>query len=173
MSIKLEDLKLIPWNDELLARKPKLFDFQEHDAQHVCDTLFEKQRQLGGVGLSANQVGLDMKIFVFGDGKELKRYIINPEIIHVSDEMVTSREGCLSMPGLWLDVKRPVECTASYQTVDGDNVTETFKELASVVFLHEYDHMLGQNFTQRVSKFKLDRAVKKLKKDAKKKGIVE
>ena len=42
MSIKLEDLKLIPWNDELLVRKPKLFDFQEHDAQHVCDTLFEK-----------------------------------------------------------------------------------------------------------------------------------
>ena len=161
----LNNLELVPFNDPLLRKAPELFDFDKHDAKEVCDALFAKQIELNGAGLSANQVGLDMKVFTFGDGKELTRYIINPEIIGVSEKTVLSKEGCLSLPGLWLHIRRPISVTVDYYSTEGEKVTETFTELAATVFLHEFDHMLGQNFTMRVSKLKLDRALKALKKN--------
>ena len=164
--MNLDDLELLDFADERLRTPPAFFNFEEHDAKEVCDALFAKQHELRGIGLSANQVGLDMRLFVFGDGtpQGLTRYIINPEIIDVGTETESIKEGCLSLPGVYLMVRRPTSVTASYQDVTGNNVTETFTSLAARVFLHEYDHMLGQNFTQRVSKLKLDRAITALKK---------
>lgn len=158
------ELELLPFSHELLKQAPKTFDFEEHNAKEICDALFEKMKELGGIGLSANQVGLDMRIFVFGDGEGLTRYIINPTIIDLGEESVSMKEGCLSLPGVYLMVKRPTEVTLQYQNVEGEVVVEKFLDLAARVVLHEYDHMLGQNFTQRVSRLKLDRALKAVKK---------
>jgi len=163
------ELELLEFSDELLKREPKEFDFDKDDAKEVCDALFERMKELGGIGLSANQVGLDMKIFVFGDGDALTRYIINPTIIAVGDETVAMKEGCLSLPGVFLMVRRPTDVTLRYYDTDGNEVVENFKDLAARVVLHEYDHMIGQNFTQRVSKLKLDRAIKAMKKKVTKK----
>jgi peptide deformylase len=118
----------------------------------------KKQLELNGAGLSANQVGLDMQVFTFGDGKELVRYIINPEVVDLSDETVTMREGCLSLPGVWLNLTRPVSVTARYQRTDGSWATEEFIELAARVFLHEYDHLYGVVFKDKVSRLKWERA---------------
>ena len=157
-------MELLKIGDEFLKREPKEFDFEKEDAKELCDKLFEKQKELGGIGLSANQVGIDAKVFVFGDGESLKRYIINPIIIGISEEQVSMQEGCLSLPEVFLIVKRPKSVTLKYQDVEGADVVEEFHELAARVVLHEYDHMLGQNFTQRVSKLKLERAIKKIRK---------
>jgi peptide deformylase len=163
------ELELLDFSDELLKREPKEFDFENENAKEVCNKLFERMKELGGIGLSANQVGLDMKVFVFGDGEALTRYIINPIIIAIGDESVSMKEGCLSLPGVFLMVKRPTEVTLKYQDTEGNEVVEQFKDLAARVVLHEYDHMIGQNFTQRVSKLKLDRAIKAMKKKVTKK----
>ena len=115
--------------------------------------------------MSANQVGLNAAVFTMGTGKDGKQwYIINPDVITVSEECDTMEEGCLSAPGLMLKVTRPTKISVSYQNTDGDPVLEEFDGIWARVFLHEYDHMLGQNFLQRVSKLKLDRALKKYKK---------
>jgi len=66
-------------------------------------------------------------------------------------------------------VRRPTDVTLRYYDTDGNEVVKNFKDLAARVVLHEYDHMIGQNFTQRVSKLKLDRAIKPMKKKATKK----
>jgi peptide deformylase len=160
----LGELKLLPISDESLKKEPSLFDFEKYNPTEVGETLFARMKELGGVGLSANQVGLDMKFFVFGDGDKLTRYIANPILIAVGDEQVSMKEGCLSLPGVFLMVKRPTKCTLKYHNENGDEVVEEFLDLAARVVLHEYDHMLGQNFTQRVSKMKLDRAIKAQKK---------
>ena len=65
----VDELNLIPFNDPLLKRKPKPFDFEKDDAKDISKRLLDKMYDLGGVGLSANQVGLDMAVFVIGDGK--------------------------------------------------------------------------------------------------------
>ena len=93
--LNLDNLTLIDFNDPLLRKKPEPFDFEKYDAQKVCEALFEKQKEFGGIGLSANQVGLDMKVFTMGDGDALKRFIINPELIDCSKE-TNVQKGCLS-----------------------------------------------------------------------------
>jgi len=158
-------MKLLPITHPSLKKPPAEYDFEkEGDPTKLCEELFAKMQELGGIGLSANQVGIDKKIFVFGDGKDLTRYIVNPTIIGVGTESESMKEGCLSLPGIYLTVKRPTEVTLQYQNQSGDVVVETFLSMAARVVLHEYDHMLGQNFTQRVSKMKLDRAIKRAKK---------
>ena len=157
-------MELLDFGNELLKREPQELDFEKDNALELCDSLFSRMKELGGIGLSANQVGIDKKVFVFGDGEELTRYIINPTIIAIGEETVSMKEGCLSLPGVFLMVRRPTEVTLRYYDPDGNEVVEQFLELAARVVLHEYDHMIGQNFTQRVSKLKLDRAIKAMKK---------
>ena len=170
--IKHEDLKLLPIDHPMLKVPPD--EFQDWDnAEDFGFAIYRKQLDLGGIGLSANQVGINAKMFTMGTGnRENHWYIFNPEIIHYSDEQVSVEEGCLSAPGLMLNVKRPEKITATYRNRDNEIVMEEFDGLWARVFLHEYDHMLGQNFLQRVSKLKLERAIKKFKK-MDKKGIFD
>jgi len=82
-------------------------------------------------------------------------------------------EGCLSRPNLWLMVTRPRVIKVKYFTFKGEEIKTTLNGYISRVFQHEYDHMIGIDFTQRVSKMKLERAIKKMKKDAKKGKITQ
>ena len=166
----MEELKLLRFDNPILRQSPPLFDFhsKEVNAKELADKLFYTQQQLGGIGLSANQVGIPYKIFVLGKDDESRRNIFNPKIVSVSDEFVTIREGCLSFKGLWLNITRPRGVVLSYQNVEGETIVETFNGITARVVLHEYDHMVGKNFTDYASKMKLDLAFKKLEKKAKK-----
>ena len=165
-----EELTLLPFNDELLKRKPAPFDFDKDDAKEIKKKLIDKMYDLGGVGLSANQVGLDMAVFVIGDGQleGMQKAFFNPVILGVGDEEDSMKEGCLSFPGLWLMVRRPKQAMIRYQDEEGEEKMETYEGVTSRVIQHEYDHMLGLNFTMRVSKLKLERAMKAIDKKVKK-----
>lgn len=164
----MEELKLISFNDPLLKKEPELFDFEKEDAKTISERLFIAMKQTGGVGISANQVGLDMKVFVIGGSGLDEKAIFNPELLSVGKEVVTMREGCLSYPGLWLNLTRPTSCVLKYQDENGEEVVEEFGGIPARVILHEYDHMVGQNFTQRASSLKIQRALKHLDKKVKK-----
>lgn len=166
----VDELDLIPFNDPLLKRVPEDFDFDKQDAKEIKKVLIDKMHDLGGVGLSANQVGLDMKVFVIGDGQEegLQKAFFNPEILGVGKEEDSMKEGCLSFPGLWLMVRRPKQVMIKYWDEEGEEKMETYEGVTSRVIQHEYDHMLGLNFTMRVTKLKLDRALKAIDKKVKK-----
>ena len=69
---------------------------------------------------------------------------------------------------LWLMISRPVQCMIKYYDEEGEEKMETYEGVTSRVIQHEYDHMLGQNFTMRASKIKLDRALKAIDKKVKK-----
>ncbi len=74
-------------------------------------------------------------------------------------------EGCLTWPGLWLKVERSEGIQCVYNDVDGELVQVQMHGLEARIFQHEYDHILGRNFTEYASKLKLDRAYKKAEKD--------
>ena len=168
--IKEPKLKLIDPMNDLLKRAPAKFDFEKDDPIQVKEDLLEAMEWVGGVGLSANQVGLDMAVFVIGDGQEegATKAFYNPEIVGCSKDEDVMKEGCLSFPGLWLMVKRPKQVVIKYYDEDNEEKIETYEGVAARVILHEYDHMLGANFTMRVSKLKLERAFKALEKKIKK-----
>jgi peptide deformylase len=112
-------------------------------------------------------VGLDMRLFVMGLG-ETKIAVFNPIIIKYSKSEELFNEGCLSYPGIMLSINRPTKITATYQDETGKFVEQEFNGLTARIFQHEYDHMNGTDFTQKVSKFKLDFAKKKFENKRKK-----
>lgn len=160
-------MKLIHAPDKWLNTKVDCFDFSSADAPATADDMIDIMMKEGGLGLAANQVGLNAQIFVMRPTLFANREpfeVIDPVITAVSDETEIGPEGCLSYPGLWLDVKRPTAISAKFFDRTHTERTIELYDLDARCFLHEYDHLQGITFTDRVSKLKLDRAVKKQKK---------
>ena len=140
------------------------FDFKnpQIDPVDLSQSLVSLMRKEMGYGLAANQVGLPLKMFVL-DG-EPAYAVFNPRITYFGEEEILLEEGCLSYPGLSLKIKRPRFIRVRFRDPYGDYVTKQFDGITSRVFQHEYDHINGVDFTQKVSKMKKNMAIKKWKK---------
>jgi peptide deformylase len=113
-----------------------------------------------GLGLSANQVGQPYRVFVMRTGE--KPYaVFNPRVVDVSDKELSMKEGCLSFPLLYLNVKRPDSVRIRFQDETGETRTEKFNGMTARIVLHEFDHMLGKVYTQKASAFETQRAMRK------------
>ena len=143
---------------------------EPEDRKEILDNMVETMKHYGGIGLSANQVGLALRMFVFGDNKH---YVpcFNPRIISTSEKKVPIEEGCLTYPGLFVKIFRPDEVTLTFEDENRELHEETFTGLMARVVLHEMDHMDGIDFQTRAGKMALDiakrkrlRGVRKLKK---------
>lgn len=163
----MEELELLPFGHPMLKQEPKLFDFETDDANKLKSQLITQMYKLKGVGLSANQVGIDKKVFVMGAPGVKEKAIFNPILLSVSKTGCTIREGCLSYPGLWLNLTRPDSCILQFQDENNETHIEEFGGISARIVLHEFDHMIGQNFTMRASKLKIARALKHLDKKVK------
>ena len=156
---------IAPFSDDML---------KEHgikDRKELTDRMFKTMLKYGGIGLTANQVGLPFNMFVLGAHdhieKGLKMACFNPMIISKSEEEVMMKEGCLTFPFVFLSINRPRKVVVKYQDENGDLKEGHLDGVVSRVFQHELDHCLGKNMTDRVSKFKLDLAYKKAEKQMK------
>lgn len=167
-------MELITAPNEWLEKAVKPFDFDALDAKEIAGQMAKIMMENNGIGLSANQVGLDAQIFVMRplQHKEITKpfAVINPQILSLEGDMKMAPEGCLSYPGLVLQVKRVPKLVASFLDIDSNECIIEFEGIDSRCFLHEFDHLQGIDFTQRVSKLRLDRAYKKLEKVRKKYG---
>ena len=125
---------------------------------------------MGGIGLSANQCGLPIRAFVMYTDftKKDVALFMNPKIIWESPEEDFFKEGCLTFPFLFLNIKRPKMIEFEYTDKDGNIQKSKFTGLTARIFQHEYDHMEGRNFTQLASRLKLDMGMKKAQKLRKK-----
>jgi peptide deformylase len=88
----------------------------------------------------------------------------NPMIISASEETVAMKEGCLTFPFVFLTITRPRKIVVKYEDEKGDLQEGNLDGMMSRIFQHEYDHILGKNFTEYASKMKLDLAYKKAEK---------
>jgi len=149
-------MQIAPFMDDTLRN----FDFK--DRVDLSKVMYDSMVKYGGLGLSANQVGLPYRMFVMGghpsieDGK--LRSVFNPLINDVSQETINLKEGCLSFPFLFLMINRPKWCSVKYTDQHGKEIEETLHGMPARVFQHENEHMNGYLFTDLVSKFKLKRA---------------
>jgi len=124
-------------------------------------------RNAGGIGLSANQVGEELRVFVVDrslfQADDSPLIIINPEIVDTHGEQ-TEEEGCLSIPGTYADVTRPLELTVKGIDLNEKEVIVEAKGLLSRVLAHEIDHLNGILFIDHLSSIKRKLLSKKLKK---------
>ena len=174
----MKELKLIPPSDPRVQsavapfNNDMLKDEGYKDRKELSESMFDTMKKYGGIGLSANQVGLPFNMFVLGDHPELEKGLkmtcFNPMIISSSVEEETMKEGCLTFPFVFLTISRPRKVTVKYEDENGDLKEGHLDGMISRVFQHEYDHMLGKTFVDGISKMKLDMAYKKAEKQMKK-----
>lgn len=163
-------MKLIHSPHPFLQKQVKPFDFEHLDAKSIAEEMIDIMVQSNGIGLSANQVELDAQIFVMSPQLlETKNplTIINPEILSVAVNVIDSDEGCLSHPDLWLKIKRPRGIIVKYLDIDAKECKLELYDIDARCFLHEFDHLQGIEYTDRVSKLRLSLAKKKQKKKIK------
>ncbi len=153
---------IAPFSDDMLK------DEGFKDRKELSESMFAAMKKYGGIGLTCNQVGLPFNMFVLGDhvGLEngLKMACFNPIIISTGVEEVVMKEGCLTFPFVFLMITRPRKCVVKYEDENGDLKEGSLDGMMSRIFQHEYDHILGKNFTEYASKMKLDRAYKRAEK---------
>ena len=120
-----------------------------------------------GVGLAGPQIGLPNRIFVTNVQNDMPRVFINPSIIGTSQETAKYEEGCLSIPGTWADVIRPKTVKVQAWNEKGRSFTLEAGGILARVILHEYDHLEGVLFIDRLSEVKRKRILDKIAKKAK------
>ena len=174
MSKEKRILQMVPPNDPRLLSKIapysdddlKLHDFK--DRKELCDAMYDTMKKYGGIGLSANQVGLPYRMFVMGGHPQIDlgrtRYCFNPEVLDMSKEMVMMKEGCLSFPFIFVAIKRPKWIEVQYTDEEGEIKKEHMHGMNSRIFQHENEHMNGLIFKDLVSDFKWKRAESQAKK---------
>ncbi|MDD3104851.1 MAG: peptide deformylase [Bacteroidales bacterium] len=121
--------------------------------------MWETMYYADGVGLAAPQIGLSIRMFVV-DGKDLsedrpelkdfKRLVINPRLLEESQETVVYQEGCLSVPKLYADVERPISVKLAYLNEKFEPVEEWFHGMAARMVQHEFSHLEGELFVDRL-----------------------
>ena len=162
-------LRITKYGESILRRKLKPVKYEEIAPRlpKLLADMEETCLAVRGVGLAANQIGLDLRLAVIllpnpeDEKAPPTRYvIINPKILSMRGEIV-EEEGCLSIPGLWADVKRATDVTVKYLDENGVEQVKRARGLLAKAFQHEVDHLDGKLFVDLVDP-KLKPEVKKL-----------
>jgi peptide deformylase len=162
------NLELLPENHSQLLEVSEEWDFRiDGSPEELVRAMSKFMSDNGGVGLAAPQLGIKKRIFIMGNFTKLV-VCVNPKIVSLSDERENDLEGCLSFPDLFMKVKRPASAVVQYYTASGELVERELTGLESRVFLHEYDHLIGVTFNQRVGDLSFKMAKDKRKKELKK-----
>lgn len=161
--------QLVEEASKVLRQPPLEFDFENppEDPKEIEKNMAEAMDKFGGLGLSANQVGLPYRMFVMRtqDGTQA---FFNPELTKVSQETDLLKEGCLSFPDIYLMIKRSKVVEMKYQDADGEEHLTTLDGIGARCVQHEIDHLNGILFLQRASSLKLERALKARPKERRK-----
>ena len=146
-------MTLLSKDNDILRRVMPFFDFENPptDPIKLKEELIEKMFEEGGVGLSANQIGIWERAFVMMTNIEKEETItcFNPKILKTYARKEIMEEGCLSYPNLFLKVERPYSIVAKWEDENEVIHKTKFEGFSARIFLHEYDHMEGIDFTQR------------------------
>lgn len=173
-------LPIIAYGDPILRRKAAEINSDYPNLEQLIADMFETMYNAHGVGLAAPQVGLSIRLFVidatpFAEDdeklKDFKKVFINAQILSEEGEKWDFNEGCLSIPDIREDIGRNPVITISYCDESWKQHTETYTGLAARIIQHEYDHIEGKLFTDKLSP--LRKAMLKNRLDSISKGMVK
>ena len=140
----------------------------DKEIKKLMDDMLETMYAAPGIGLAAVQVGVLKRVIVIDlskeDEKKTPLFIVNPEIIFKSNDLVSYEEGCLSIPNQFAEVKRPSSCKISFLDYNGKKKEMHAEGLLATCIQHEIDHLNGILFIDHLSKLKKDLILKKTKK---------
>ncbi len=171
-------LPILSYGNSVLKKKAQPISVKTKNLESLIKDMWETMYAAQGVGLAAPQIGKSIRLFIvdtypFSDNEDLdvdekkflkgfKRVFINPEIVSETGKECIFNEGCLSIPGIREDVKRKDTITIKFQDFNGKTIKESFSGIASRVIQHEYDHIEGILFTDKLSYLKKKTIKRKL-----------
>lgn len=153
-------LAIYTYGTAVLRKVAQPIDKNYPELSTLIQNMFETMYKADGIGLAAPQVGLDIRLLVIdlsamedddGNTVNFKKVMINPEILEMSNETDLSEEGCLSIPGIHENVPRAREIKIKYYDADFNEFIEEYHDFYARVIQHEYDHLEGNLFTDKVS----------------------
>ena len=159
-------LPIVAYGDPVLRATCEEIDQNYPQLETLIANMFETMYEAQGVGLAAPQIGKSIRLFVldatpFAEGEDgdpgcndFKRVFINPIIFEESGEEWGMEEGCLSIPGIREEVKRQGDLKIEYYDQNWDLYEESLTGFAARVVQHEYDHIEGVLFTDKISAFR-------------------
>ena len=142
---------IVKVGDPVLTKKCRPVTKFDDNLATLLDDMFETMHDANGVGLAGPQVGILRRVVVVDTGEE-DLELVNPEIVEVSEGTQTGVEGCLSLPGKWGIVTRPMHAVVRAQDRCGDWYEYEGEELLARAFLHEIDHLDGHMYTEIAEK---------------------
>ena len=161
-------LKVYEYPHSVLKKKAEKVACVDDELRRVSDDMLETMYAENGVGLAAPQVGLSQRMVVIDIAHEGEKnnplYLVNPEIIWRSEEMVCGEEGCLSVPDQRAEVERHAQVRVHYLDYDGKEQEILADDFLAIVIQHELDHLDGILYIDRISRLKRQMLLKKLKK---------
>lgn len=144
-------LDIYTLGDEILREKTEKIKVFDSALAIFVDAMFETMGESDGIGLAAPQVGVSKQLFVVDTRRPNERLVfINPEIVETSFEQGLYEEGCLSIPNMYSDIKRPLEVTVQAQDLSGKSFTLHASGILARVIQHENDHLNGVLFIDRM-----------------------
>jgi peptide deformylase len=159
---------LVYGSPTLRKHAEKIDEIQPELVKNLFDTLAVE----GGIGLAAPQIGVLQRVFIISTEpladddpsvESFKRVVFNPVIIEVSEETSLYNEGCLSIPELYEMVERPKSIRVKYLDEEMNEVTRKIDGIEARIFQHEYDHLEGILFVDRISSIRKAIIASKLK----------
>lgn len=164
----IREILVVP--DPVLKLVSQPVDKVDDELRALMDDMLETMYDAPGIGLAAIQIGVAKRVIVMDisgpEEEKAPRYFVNPEIVWASEETAPYEEGCLSIPDIYDEVERPARVKLKYLNYQGEEVVEDADGLFAVCIQHEMDHLQGVLFIDHLSRLKRDRAVAKVKKQA-------
>ncbi len=146
---------IVIYGDPVLREVSEEVDPISQETKNLVSDLADTLKKAKGLGLAANQIGVAKRVFVIDlsavDIDESLTVFINPEIVETSGEKVQMEEGCLSFPDLYLKISRPERVKVRATDLDGNRFEMEATGIVARAVQHEYDHINGKLFIDRVS----------------------
>ena len=161
--------EILKYPHPVLAKKARNVESFDETLESLLLDMLETMYHSKGIGLAAPQIGISLRVLVMdlsevGEEKELYK-IVNPKIISTTEETDIQEEGCLSVPGVQVPVKRPQGVRFSYFNEKGEEKVVDAEGMLARCFLHELDHLEGKTFFAHLSSVRRSRILKVYKPD--------
>lgn len=158
-------LDIVKYGAQVLTQKAQPVTEFDENLKSLVENMFETMYAAPGVGLAAPQVGVSKQLFVMDCTQDKSRQFvfINPEIVSIEGKQ-RGEEGCLSFPGIYFEVERALRVIVRAQDVTGKTFELDAMDLEARCILHEYDHLEGELYVNRIGPLKREIVMSRIRK---------
>ena len=164
-------LRIRLFGDPVLRQEAREVDTFDDRLRRLADDMLDTMREAPGVGLAAPQVGVLKRLFTYEVAEDDFGGIVNPTVVDSSEELEEDDEGCLSFPGLFYPVERPLHVEVRHQDLDGEEHVRRLSSFEARVWLHEMDHLAGVLFIDHLARHDRREAMKLMRQYRQEHGV--